>query len=113
MNQALAKPIPVSLSTTRSRFQSVRNAAAEGDTSAAHQRSASTPDVQRPANSSRTMAASMTASRRPRRDMPLGADALPGEPADDFAAGGVQRLRIRCLEPEDEDRLGVRGPEQS
>src|SRR4051812_25880836 len=113
MNQAAATTTPVSLRAPRRMFQSVRNATAGGEISAAHQRSARTMDVPRPAKSSRTRAARIAARRRPRRDTALGPDALPGEPADDFAPGGVQRLRIRRLEAEHEDRLGIRGTEQS
>src|SRR5512147_1396480 len=112
MNHAAATATPASLSAPRSSCQSVTKPTAEGATSWAHQRSARRTLVQRPAKSSATMPPSRTAIRRVRRDTASGLDAPPGEPSDDFAAGGVQRPRIGGLEPEHEDRLGVGGAEQ-
>src|SRR3954471_10889621 len=107
MNHAAATTTPASLSAPRRRCQLVMKPAAAGATSSAHQRSASSPLVHRPAKSSATMTPSSTTLRRVCRDTALGSDAPPREPADDFAAGGVQGPRIGGLEPEDQDRLGV------
>src|SRR5262245_58644327 len=113
MNQAEASRTAERSRTRRSTCQSVRNPTAAGEICRAHHRSVRTTAAQRPAKSRAMRAAIAMASRRPRRNTALGADALPREPADDLAAVGVERLGVGGLEAQDQDRLGIRSAEEA